>query len=365
MKLLTPTKTGLTEIKNRVVMAPMTRSRSDNPEAAPTEIHANYYDQRASAGLLITEGVIVSEQGRGYINVPGIYSQAQTDSWKKVADAVHAKGGKIFMQIWHVGRISHPFFHGGDLPVAPSAINPNTKVFTPDGMTETVTPKALTKEEIAQIVNDFKHAGENAMKAGFDGVEIHSSNGYLFHQFFANCSNTRTDEYGGSHENKARILFEVIDALSTIMPQERIGVRLNPMHNMMGIRVDEDSAPTFDYIIHKLNNYKLAYLHLSKPFTPVEGSFVIEDVIGHYREIYKGFLIANTAYNLEVAEKDVTEGRADAIAFGVPFIANPDLVERFENKWPLAEPDKATFYTPGTKGYSDYPVYNPTTSEVV
>ncbi len=359
MKLFEPSNVGATEVKNRMFIAPMTRSRSDNPDAAPTNIHVEYYKQRASSGLIITEGTVVSPGGVGYINVPGIYSEKQVEAWKKVTEGVHAEGGKIFIQIWHVGRISHPTFHDGELPLAPSAINPNTKVFTNKGLEETVTPKEMTVEEIKATVQEFKNAAANAMKAGFDGIEIHSSNGYLFHQFFTNCSNTRTDEYGGSDENKSRFFFEVLEAIKEIMPLNRVGVRLNPMlHGLMGIETDETTAKTFEYIITRMNDYDLAYLHLSRPFVDSDVPWFIKDVIGHYRPFYKGFLIANSNYDKESGEAELAAGRADAIAYGKPFISNPDLTERYKNDWPLAEWDKSTFYTPGTKGYTDYPFYS-------
>lgn len=359
MKLFESAQVGATEVKNRVFIAPMTRSRSDNPDAVPTDIHVEYYKQRASSGLIITEGTVVSPRGVGYINVPGIYSDKQVEAWKKVTEGVHEAGGKIFMQIWHVGRISHPSFHNGELPHAPSAINPNMKVFTDKGPQDTVTPKEMTVEEIKTTVQDFKNAAANAMKAGFDGIEIHSSNGYLFHQFFTNCSNKRTDEYGGNDENKTRFFFEVLDAISEVMPLNRVGVRLNPMmHDLMGIKIDEETTKTFEYIITRLNDFDLAYLHLSRPFKDADDNpNFIKDVIGHFRPLYKGFLIANFAYDKESGEAELTSGRADAIAYGKPFISNPDLVERFKNDWPLAEFDNSTFYTPGAKGYTDYPFY--------
>ncbi len=358
MEILKPTKIGKTPIKNRLIMAPLTRSRADNPDAAPTDLHVKYYKQRASAGLIITEGTVVSKQGVGYVNVPGIYSEKQVEAWRKVTEAVHEDGGKIFMQIWHVGRISHPDFHNGALPVAPSAINPNINIRTPEGKKQSVTPKALTIEEIKSIVEDFKKAGENAMAAGFDGIEIHSSNGYLFHQFFSNSSNQRKDQYGGNDENKSRILFEVIDALKTVMSENKIGLRLNPMlDGMSGITIDEETAATFDYIVNKLNKYNLVYLHMSKPWTESESPFAVKDVIGHYRKIYKGFLIANNNYNKESAEQEIASGRADGVAFGRLFIANPDLPFRFENDLPVVQPDPATFYTTGPKGYVDYLTY--------
>jgi N-ethylmaleimide reductase len=356
MQIFEPLKLSDLNLANRIFMAPMTRSRSDNTDSLVTERHAKYYAQRASAGLIISEGTVVSEMAVGYVNVPGIYSEKQTEAWKQVTNAVHKKGGHIFAQLWHVGRISHPDLLDGRLPLAPSAINPNKDILTYNGRVKSITPKELSVEEIKNIVNEFKHAAINAIKAGFDGVEIHASNGYLFHQFFNNVSNKRNDEYGGNDRNKSRFLFEVIDALKSVIPVNKIGVRLNPMmHGFSGILVDNQTAGTFNYIVNKLNDYDLAYLHLSKPTKILDEPYFIENVIGHYRKIYKGFLIANGNYNLESAENEIKSKRADAVAFGVPFIANPDLVLRFKNGNPLAEADKNTFYTSGDKGYIDYP----------
>ncbi len=348
---------GDIELNNRVVMAPMTRSRADNQEKAPTDLHAKYYKQRASAGLIITEGSQISTKAVGYINTPGIYTQAQVDGWKKVTKAVHEKDGKIFIQLWHVGRISHPDFHNGELPLAPSAINPHSKSFTPKGFKETVTPKEMSLEEIQDTIRDFKMAGKNAMEAGFDGIEIHSSNGYLLHQFFSQTSNVRTDGYGGSIENRARILFEIIDALKEVMPENRIGVRLNPsLHGIFGMTMDEESIPTFDYIIEKLNEYNLAYLHLSEPFSDVsELPFAVTEIAKRYRSMYKGTLIINSDFDQEKGNRFILEGLADAVAFGKPYVSNPDLVERFSQDAPLQDWDQSTFYTPGEKGYTDYP----------
>lgn len=356
--LLKPiTLVGGLELKNRVWMAPMTRSRANNPETKPFEIHEKYYAQRASAGLIITEGSQVSKEAVGYINTPGIYSQEQVEGWKGVTKAVHEADGKIFIQLWHVGRISHPDFHDGKLPLAPSAINPNEKSFTPEGFKETVTPKAMSFEEIKQTVEDFKNAGKNAMDAGFDGVEIHSSNGYLLHQFFNATSNVRTDEYGGSIENRAKILFEIIDALKEVMPEQKIGLRLNPsLNGVFGMTADEETIPTFEYIVKKLNDYDLAYLHLSEPFTDVsEISFLESHIAKHFRPLYNGTLVINAGFDREKGNKVIESGNADAVAYGTHYIANPDLVERFEAKAELAQPDKDTFYTPGEKGYTDYP----------
>ncbi|WP_282031082.1 alkene reductase [Winogradskyella eximia] len=355
--LLTPYHKNIS-LKNRVVMAPMTRSRADNKEKVATDdLQGLYYEQRASAGLIITEGSQVSKEAVGYINTPGIHSKAQVEGWKTVTKRVHAKGGTIFIQLWHVGRISHPDFHDGALPVSASAINPNAQSFTPNGFKETVTPKAMTAGDIKRTVNDFKNAAANAVEAGFDGIELHSSNGYLFQQFFNGCSNTRTDAYGGSIENRARFFFEVLDAMKTVIPQEKIGVRFNPsLHGLFGITVDEETIPTFEYIIKKLNDYNLAYMHLSEPFTDVsEVPFAVTDIAKHFRPLYNGTLMINTNFDQEKGNKVLADGDADLVAFGKPFVSNPDLVERFEKHLELAEWDKDTFYTPGKKGYTDYP----------
>ncbi|TDK46107.1 alkene reductase [Algoriphagus formosus] len=355
--LLQPIKVGDLTLNNRVWMAPMTRSRANNEAKAPFDLHVKYYTQRASSGLIITEGSQISEKAVGYINTPGIHTEAQVEGWKKVTEAVHKEGGHIFIQLWHVGRISHPDFHNGDLPHAPSAINPHAKSFTPKGFKDTVTPKEMTIEDIKQTILDFKNAAKNAMDAGFDGVEIHSSNGYLLHQFFSRTSNVRMDEYGGSIENRARILFDVIDAIKEVMPENRIGLRLNPsLHGIFGMEADEETIPTFDYIIEKLNQYDLAYLHLSEPFNDVSDIPYLEPHIAkRYRPMYKGTLVINAAFDQEKGNQVIAEGLADAVAFGKPFISNPDLPERFAQDASLAEWDTDTFYTPGEKGYTDYP----------
>ncbi len=344
-------------LKNRMVMAPMTRNRANNPENRVTELQAKYYGQRSSAGLIITCGSQVSKDAVGYINTPGIYSEAQIDGWKLVTDAVHKNEGKIFIQLWHVGRMSHPDLHNGELPLAPSAINPKSKSFTSEGFKDTVTPRAMTLDDIKQTIQDFKNAASNAMKAGFDGVEVHSSNGYLFHQFFARCSNNRTDEYGGSIENRTKFLFEVIDAIKGVMPENRIGVRLNPsFHEIFGITVDEETIPTFEYIVKKLNNYDLAYLHLSEPFTDVSDvSFAETKIAKHFRPLYKGNLMINSEFTQRKGNRVLEENLADLVAFGKLFISNPDLPKRFELNSDIARWDKQTFYTPGEKGYTDYP----------
>ena len=355
--LLTPYNKNI-KLDNRVVMAPMTRSRADNKDKAPTdELHGLYYEQRASAGLIITEGSQVSERAVGYINTPGIHTEAQVEGWKKVTKRVHDKSGKIFIQLWHVGRMSHPDFHNGELPLSASAINPEAQSYTPEGFKDTVAPKEMTVEDIKTTVKDFQNAAANAVKAGFDGVEIHSSNGYLFHQFFNGTSNKRTDEYGGSKENRARFFFEVLDAVKEVIPEEKIGARFNPsLNGVFGMTMDEDTIPTFEYIIKKLNDYNLAYVHLSEPFTDVSDiPYAVTEIAKHFRPLYNGTLMINSNFDQEKGNKVIEDGYADLVAYGKPYISNPDLVERFEHNLELAEWDQDTFYTTGEKGYTDYP----------
>jgi len=356
--LLNPIKVGRYELPNRVFMSPMTRSRADNHENVATPLIAEYYEQRASAGLLISEGSQVSKQAVGYINTPGIHSQLQVEGWKQVTRAVHDRNGHIFCQLWHCGRMSHPDFHGGQLPVAPSAINPLDKSFTPEGFKDTVTPRALNLSEIHDITQDFRKAAENAIVAGFDGVEIHSANGYLFHQFFTNCSNIRTDEYGGSHENKARFFFETLDNVSGAIGLERVGIRLNPSaHGFFGITIDQDTIPTFEYIVERLNDYRnLAYAHFVEPMAPVDQvPYAVKEIAKHFRPRYKGTLVINCRFKHDSGNRVLEDGLADAVAFGKPYISNPDLVERMRKGSIWAEWNENTFYTPGTKGYTDYP----------
>lgn len=345
-------------LKNRVVMAPMTRSRANNEENAPTEdLHGLYYNQRASAGLIITEGSQVSKRAVGYVNTPGIYNKAQIEGWKKVTQKVHDEGGKIFIQLWHVGRISHPDFLDGELPLAPSAVNANESVHTPEGEKDTVTPKSMSLKDIKDTIEDFKNAAKNAMEANFDGVEIHSSNGYLFHQFFNKTSNKRIDEYGGSIENRARFFFDVLDAVKEVIPEQKIGARFNPsLHGIFGMEMDDETIPTFEYIIKRLNNYNLAYIHLSEPFNDVSDvPYAVENIAKHFRPLYNGNIIINAGFDQESGNKVIEEGYADMVAYGKLYISNPDLVERFETNQELADWNEETFYTTGHEGYTDYP----------
>jgi len=345
------------KLKNRIVMAPMTRSRAVGEGNIPNDLMAEYYAQRASAGLIISEGSPISPRAVGYINTPGIYTKEQTQGWKKITQAVHEKDGWIFIQLWHVGRMSHPDFHDGELPLSASAINPHSKAYTPKGFKETVTPKEMSIEEIKSTIKDFGQAAANAVEAGFDGVEIHSSNGYLLHQFFSSTSNKRTDEYGGSIENRAKILFEVIEEIKKHIPENRIGVRLNPsLHGIFGMTLDENTIPTFDYIVKTLNKYNLSYLHLSEPFTDVsEVAHAEPEIAKRYRPLYKGTLMINSAFDQKKGNRFIEEGLADLVAYGKLFISNPDLAERFEKNAGLSSWDESTFYTPGEKGYTDYP----------
>lgn len=355
--LLTEYKLGDITLNNRVVMAPLTRSRADNPGKVPNDLMVEYYSQRASAGLIISEGAQISERAVGYINTPGIHTDEQVAGWRNVTDAVHVKGGKMFCQLWHVGRMSHPDFHGGELPLSASAINPNSQSFTPEGFKDTVTPKAMSLDDIKETIADYGQAAKNAMAAGFDGVEIHSSNGYLLHQFFSRTSNVRTDEYGGSKENRAKILFEVIDEIKKYVPENRIGLRLNPsLHGIFGMTLDEESIPTFDYIVENLNQYNLAYVHLSEPFNDVSDvPYAEPNIAAHYRPLYHGTLMINAGFNQKRGNQIIADGLADLVAFGKLFISNPDLVERFAENAEIARWDEDTFYTPGAKGYTDYP----------
>lgn len=361
--LLESCRLGALELKNRVVMAPLTRCRADNPEAAPTEMMARYYAQRAGAGLIVSEGTLVAPEGRGYPASPGIWSDAQVAAWGRVTEAVHRQGGTMVCQLWHCGRLSLPDYHGGAAPVAPSAINPLWKMFTPAGPRETVTPRALTRGEIRELVAAFGRAAHNAVIAGFDGVEIHSSNGYLFHQFFARCANSRDDEYGGSHENRARLFFEVLAEVGKYLPLERVGFRLNPMLNRFhGIVVDADTIPMWEHVVRGANRFGLAYLHLTEPLHEkqiADTPYAVADVGRHFRPIATMPIIANGGLDQARGEARILDGLCTAVAYGAAWIANPDLVTRFARGGPFNVPDPATYYSGGERGYLDYPFLDP------
>ncbi|MGQ1909263.1 alkene reductase [Marinifilum sp. RC60d5] len=343
------------DLKNRMVMAPMTRNRAGQGDV-PTDLMVKYYEQRSGAGIIITEASQISPQAKGYPATPGIYSKDQVDGWRKITETVHRKAGKIFIQLWHVGRISHPDFHDGDLPVAPSAIKPAGQAFTFEGLKDFVTPRALEEFEIKNIVEDYRLATKNAKEAGFDGVEIHAANGYLIDQFLVDKTNKRIDKYGGSIENRARFLFEVLDAVTEILPGERVGVRLSPsgLFNDMG---DSNPAELFSFVIEKLNHYNLAYLHLIEPLMPIdEYPQLIKNVLEYYGKFYKGVRMINGGFTKESGNKAIHDGLAELVSFGVPYLANPDLEKRFELDADLNEANQDTFYGGNEVGYTDYPL---------
>lgn len=348
--LFSPIKIGDIELTNRMAMAPMTRNRA--PENVPTPLMVEYYKQRASAGLIISEGAQISEQAVGYPATPGIYSEAQVAGWKQVTDAVHGQGGHIFCQLWHCGRVSHPDFHGGALPVAPSAIQPAGQAFTFEGLKDFVTPRALEIEEIAEIVAQYCHAAACAVAAGFDGVEIHAANGYLIDQFLRDGSNQRTDVYGGPVENRVRLLQEVVDAVAEEIGAEKVGVRLSPM-NAFNDMSDSDPQTTFNYAAGAIASIGLAYLHVVEVNMAgeAEAGFNVAEMRGHFDGAY----MANGGYDRQRAEKAIESGVADLVSFGIPFLANPDLPERLRRNAALNQPDQATFYGGDAHGYTDYP----------
>lgn len=349
-----PYTMGSLRLKNRMVMAPLTRSRAGEGNV-PSGMAATYYSQRAGAGLIITEATQASANGQGYISTPGMYSDAQVAAWKKVTDAVHQAGGLIFMQLWHVGRISHPDFRGGELPVAPSAIAPRgVQTYTATGLKNIPAPRALETGEIPGIVDEFRQGARNAKAAGFDGVEAHGANGYLLDQFLEDGTNQRTDQYGGSLENRARLLFEVIAAMTEVWGSDRVGVRLSPGGSFNDM-CDCHPQETFGYVVRGLAKLNLAYLHLIEPMQQ-QGEHPMPDLsAGFFRPLYPGTLIAAGGYTLERANAVLQAGQADLVAFGQLFLANPDLVERFRRGAPLNKPNPRTFYGGGAEGYIDYP----------
>jgi N-ethylmaleimide reductase len=347
-------KLGPITLPNRVVMAPLTRNRAV-AGLVPSPLAIEYYAQRASAGLLITEASQVSQQGQGYQDTPGIYSKEQVAGWRKVTDQVHAKGGRIFIQLWHVGRVSHTSLQPNNAaPVAPSAIRAKGKTFVGGTFTDISEPRALALEEIPGIIESFKRGAANALAAGFDGVEIHGANGYLLDQFAKDGANQRSDGYGGSIENRARLMLEVTKAVSAEAGADRTGIRISPVTPANDIS-DSDPQPLFDYIVDHLNALKLVYLHVIEGATGGPRDNAAFDYAA-LRERFSGAYMANNGYDLELASKVLAAGSADLIAFGKAFIANPDLVERLRRGAPLNAPDKATFYGGGAKGYTDYPV---------
>ena len=360
-KLLTPITIGKTTLANRMIMAPLTRSRASQPGDVPTEMNAIYYAQRASAGLIITEATQISRQGQGYSLTPGMYTDAQEAGWKQVVDAVHAKGGKMAMQLWHVGRISNRHLQeNGAAPVAPSAIQAvksTSFVILPDGTPTRApcdAPRALETAELPGIVADYVAAAERAMRAGFDFVEIHLANGYLLQQFLATGSNKRTDQYGGKMENRARLLLEVIDAVAAKVGADKVGVRLSPNFVAHDI-VDDESEAMAMYLAEEFNRAGVAYLHIAEPDW-AGGQPLSETFRTDLRQQYRGVIMTCGGYDAQTAEARLATGTADAIAFGRPFISNPDLVARYQQGAALNTPDQATFYGGDEVGYTDYPI---------
>ncbi|SNS40530.1 N-ethylmaleimide reductase [Tardiphaga sp. OK246] len=354
-KLFEPYKLGANTLTNRTVMAPLTRNRA-LPGNVPNPLAVEYYSQRASAGLLVTEGTPVSQQGQGYQDVPGIYTKEQIAGWKKVTEAVHAKGGHIYMQIWHVGRISHVSLQpNGGAPVAPSAIRANTKTFVNNTFTDVSEPRALELGEIQGVIDSFARGAANAVEAGFDGVEIHGANGYLLEQFARDSTNKRTDAYGGSLENRAKLMLEVAAAVAKEIGGDRTGIRISPVTPANDAAADTQAQKLFDYITDGLSAEKLVYLHVVEGATGGPRDVAPFDYVS-LRKRFSGTYIANNGFDLALANKVLAADAADLIAFGKPFISNPDLVERLKTGAPLNDADKATFYGGGAKGYTDYPV---------
>ncbi len=348
--LFSPLELGALTVPNRIFMAPLTRCRAD-AEHVPTAMMAEHYAQRASGGLLIAEATMAMPGNSAFWREPGIHSEAQVAGWKRVTDAVHAAGGRIFLQIWHGGRACHPLLNDGAQPVAPSAIAIDDEVHTPEGKKPYVVPRALRDDELPGIVEGFRHAAENARAAGFDGVEVHGANGYLLDEFLRDGSNKRSGPYGGPIENRARLMFEVVGAVCEVWGSERVGLRISPL-NSYNSMLDSDPVALATFVARRANEYKLAYLHVMRSdfFQQQKG-----DVMTPVRAAYQGVLVGNMGYSAEEAEQAIATGKLDAVAFGTSFLANPDLPARIKAGAALNEPDPATFYTQGAEGYTDYP----------
>lgn len=341
-----PIRVGDLELRNRIFMSPMTRLRGTE-DNVPTPLMAEYYEQRAEAGLIITEGVPVDPMGVGYRQVPGIWNRRQVEAWKLIPKAVHNAGGHIFMQIWHVGRISHPMFLHGKSPVAPSAIQAKGHVSQVQPITPFPTPRALTTEEVREVVDQFRRAAQNAKVAGFDGVELHGANGYLLDQFLQDGTNRRTDEYGGPVENRVRLMLECAEAAISVFGPERVGMHLAP-HSPDHDISDSDPIRTFTYLIEELGRRRLAFICVRDPLGPQHLGSLLKQSFG-------GLVVMNEGFTKQTGEEVVERGEADAVAFGKLFLANPDLPRRFAENSPLNAPEPQTFYSHQTEGYVDYP----------
>lgn len=353
--LFSPVRLGACLLANRIVMAPLTRSRA-NADGTATALMAEYYTQRASAGLIITEGTNISAQARGYASTPGIYTDSQIEAWKPLTQAVHLKGSRLFLQLWHVGRISHPSLQPDQAsPVAPSALRPIAQAYTSTGYQPCITPRALETAEIPLIIEQYVQAACNALAAGFDGVEIHAANGYLIEQFLRDSCNRRTDAYGGSVERRARFLLDVVAGVAGACGADRVGIRLSPLSPVNDLGLDSDPERTYSYVVERLSDFGLAYLHMIEGVTQgpreVPAGFDLQVL----RRGFVGPYIANNGYDLALALEARRTNRADLVSFGRPYIGNPDLVERLRARAPLNAPDRATFFGGGAHGYTDYP----------
>lgn len=352
--LFQPLQVGALKLPNRMLMAPLTRCRAEE-QHIPSNLMAEHYAQRASAGLIIAEATMVMEGNSAFWMEPGIYSDAQVAGWKKTTDAVHAAGGKIFLQLWHGGRACHPLLNNGRQPVAPSPIAiTDDEVRTPEGKKPYVIPRELRDDELPGIVTGFRKAAFNAKQAGFDGVEVHGANGYLLDEFLRDGANKRTGPYGGSLENRARLLFEVIKTVCDIWGSDHVGLRISPL-NSFNSMIDSDPIALSTWLATRLNDFSLAYLHVMR------GDFFQQqsgDILSPIRTHYKGIIISNMGYTSKEAAEAISEGKIDAVAFGTAFLANPDLPARIKLDAPLNQPEPATFYSPGAAGYTDYPFLN-------
>jgi N-ethylmaleimide reductase len=361
--LFTSYRMGDLNLANRIVMAPLTRMRARSDGQMPTELQAEYYAQRATAGLIVTEGVAISPEGFGWADTPGLWSEDQVRGWHRVTNAVHAAGGRVVAQLWHTGAISHPDLLGGAQPVSASDVDPKQISVTAAGRVPTVTPRPMTTDDIRRTVSDYARAARNAMIAGFDGVQIQANYLYLLAQFLNKLTNLRTDEYGGEIEGRARILFEVVEAILDELEPSKVGVKIGPMHETGPFAANDETLPMAEYAIRELSGYGLSHLLIMgnttdftcTPLEPLMG----DGMFRHFRPIFKGTLIANTLMDAERGNRLIKEGLADLVAFGRPFIANPDLVRRLKTGAPLAEIDWTTVYGSGPKGYSDYPALQP------
>jgi N-ethylmaleimide reductase len=361
--LFTPYRMGNLDLPSRIVMAPLTRMRARSGDQVPTILQAEYYAQRATAGLIVTEGVAISPDGFGWADTPGLWTEEQVRGWRRVTDAVHTAGGRIITQLWHTGAMSHPSLRGGARPLSASDVDPEQISVTAAGRVATVAPRPMRRDEIRRTAADYARAARNAMDAGFDGVQIQANYLYLLAQFLNKATNRRTDEYGGEIERRARILFEVVEAILEEVEPSRVGVKIGPMHETGPFAANDETLPMAEYAIRELGGYGLSHLLIMGNTTDFTGTS-LEQLMGdgmfrHFRPIFRGTLIANTQMDAERGNRLIAEGLADLVAFGRPFIANPDLVQRLETGAPLAEIDWTTVYGSGPKGYSDYPALQP------